>query len=144
MRSYVFVAEVTFNENYIYCWYAIIFQNNCPVYVGHKSSKKHFKLIWKDLSDCIYRQLNCHQHRIRSETGISLEIILNVFKCLAVSLSTQIFILAIAPLSFISVSIFCEFAMLPDVYILLAAHPSKRLNPSSAVILVWLGNTSKK
>ena len=32
----------------------------------------------------------------------------------------QILILAIAPLSFISVSILCEFAMLPDVYILLS------------------------
>ena len=37
-----------------------------------------------------------------------------------VSLSTQILILIIAPLSFISVSILCEYAMLPDVYILLS------------------------
>ena len=84
-------------------------------------------------------------------------IILNAFN---VSLSTQILILAILPLLFISVSIFCEFAMLPDVYILLspqeeevhssswgnrcthlAAHSSKRLNPLSVIILVCLGNT---
>ena len=39
---------------------------------------------------------------------------------LIVSLSTQILILAIVPLLFISVSIFFEFAMLPDLYILLS------------------------
>ena len=53
---------------------------------------------------------------IRGEIGILLEIILNVFKCLTVSLSTEIFILAIAPLLLISVSILCELAMVPDVY----------------------------
>ena len=79
---------------------------------------------------------------------------------MTVSLSTQILILATTPLSFISVSIFYKFAMLPDVYILLspqeeevyssslgrrcthlAAHSSKRLNPLSVIILVCLGNT---
>ena len=40
-----------------------------------------------------YRQLKCHQHRIRSKTGISLEINLNVFKCLKVSLATLNFLL---------------------------------------------------
>ena len=82
---------------------------------------------------------------------------------MTVSLSTQILILAIAPLSFISVSILCEFAMLPDVYILLspqeeevhssywgdrsthlAAYSSKRLNLLSVIILVWLCNTWKQ
>ena len=67
--------------------------------------------------------------------------------------------LVITPFSFISVSILCEFAMLPDVYILLppqeeevhssswgnrcthmAAHSSKRLNFLSIIILVCLGN----
>ena len=38
---------------------------------------------------------------------------------MTVSFSTQILILAIVPLLFISVCIFCEFAMLLDVYILL-------------------------
>ena len=74
------------------------------------------------------------------------------------SLSTQILNLTIGPLSFISSSILCQFAMLPNVYILLspqkeevhsfwgdrctplAAYSSKRLNPLS-VILVCLGNT---
>ena len=65
--------------------------------------------------------------------------------------------MAIVPLSFISVCILCEFAMLLDVYILLspqeeevhssscgnrcthlAAHSSKRLNPLSVIILVCL------
>ena len=81
---------------------------------------------------------------------------------MTVSLSTQIHILAIAPLLFTLVSILCEFSMLPDVYILLspqekevhssfwgnrcthlAAHSSKRLNPLSVIILVCVGNTQK-
>ena len=68
--------------------------------------------------------------------------------------------LAIPQLSFISVSIACEFAILPDVYILLspqeeevhssscgnrsahlAAHSSKRLNLLSVITLVRLTNT---
>ena len=80
--------------------------------------------------------------------------------CLTVSLSTQILILVITPISFISVSILCEFATLPDVYILLspqqeelhcsswgnrctylAAQLSKRLNTLSVIILVCLSNT---
>ena len=54
---------------------------------------------------------------MRSEVGISLEIILNNFKCLTVSFSTKILILGIATLSLISVSIPYELGMLPDVYI---------------------------
>ena len=80
----------------------------------------------------------------------------NYSKCLTVSFSTEILILAIVSLSFISVCILCEFAMLLDVYILLhpqeeevhpsgsthlVAHSSKRLNPLSVIILVCLGNT---
>ena len=57
---------------------------------------------------------------MRSKIGISLEIILNDFKCLTVSLSTEILILAIVQVSLILVSILCELAMLPDVYILLS------------------------
>ena len=114
------------------------------------------KIIWT------FRQLKYYQLRIRKEIGISLEITLNASKCLAVSLFTEILILAIAPLSLISVSILCELAMLPDVYILLSpleeevhsssrgdicthleAHSSKRLDPLSVIILVSLGNTKK-
>ena len=57
---------------------------------------------------------------IKSETNILLEIILNAFKCLTVSLPTEILILAIVRVSLILVSILCELAMLPDVYILLS------------------------
>ena len=68
--------------------------------------------------------------------------------------------LPIPQLSFILVSIVCEFAMLPDVYILLspqeeevhtsscgnrsahlAAHSSKRLNLLSVITSVRLSNT---
>ena len=42
----------------------------------------------------------------------------------------QILILAIAPLSFISVSILCEFAMLPDVYILLSPQKEELYSSS--------------
>ena len=62
--------------------------------------------------------------------------------------------------TFVSVSILCKFAMLPDVYILLSpqeeevhssswgnrgkrlvAYSPKRLNPLSFILLVCLGNT---
>ena len=58
--------------------------------------------------------------RIGSEIGILLEFLLNAFKYLTVSISTEIVILAIAPLLFISVGIFCELAILPDVYVLVS------------------------
>ena len=58
--------------------------------------------------------------RIGSEIGILLEFFLNAFKYLTVSISTEIVILAIAPLLFISVGIFCELAILPDVYVLVS------------------------
>ena len=58
--------------------------------------------------------------RIGSEIGILLEFFLNAFKYLTVSISTEIVILAIAPLLFISVGIFCELAVLPDVYVLVS------------------------
>ena len=63
-----------------------------------------------------------HQLRIKSEICISLDIILNAFKFLTVSLSTQILTLAIEPLLLISVSILYEFSLLPDVYILLSTQ----------------------
>ena len=103
-----------------------------------------------------------HQLRIKSEICISLDIILNAFKFLTASLSTQILTLAIEPLLLTSVSILYEFALLSDVYILLstqgeevhssswadwcthlAAHSSKRLTAFFVVILVCLGNTAK-
>ena len=85
-------------------------------------------------------------------------------KCVQMSYtsSTKIFILTIALVLFISVSILCEFAMLPVVYILrfysargsafysrsdryiyLAVYSSGRLNTLSTIILICLGNTSK-
>ena len=89
-----------------------------------------------------------------------LQMILNAFKCLTVSLSTKILFSAIAPLSFISGVILCKLAMLPDVYILLSpqeeevhfssrgdrcthleAHSSKTLNTLPVIILVCLVNT---
>ena len=63
-----------------------------------------------------------HQLRIKSEICISLDIILNAFKFLTASLSTQILTLAIEPLLLISVSILYEFALLSDVYILLSTQ----------------------
>ena len=83
------------------------------IWKNNSSSYKSQKNIW------INRKLKYYQNRIRSEIGILLEIILNTFEHSTVSLSTEILILAIAPLSFISVGILCEFAMLPNMYILL-------------------------
>ena len=62
----------------------------------HKDFKKHLLIkVWtlKNLFDYICRQLKYHQHKIRSKTGISLEIILNVFKCFLVSLVPLKFLL---------------------------------------------------
>ena len=53
------------NENYYYCSYANIFQDNLSVYSARQ---------------LICRQLKHHQLRIRSEILISLEIILNACK----------------------------------------------------------------
>ena len=64
--------------------------------------KKYFKLIYISYKK-IYLNMqttNILSAGITIEIGISLEIILNAFKCLTVSLSTEILILAIAPLSF--------------------------------------------
>ena len=44
------------------------------------------RVYFKNLFEYIDRQLAYHKHKIRSEIGISLEIISNVFKCLTVSL----------------------------------------------------------
>ena len=68
---------------------AIIFQKilSC-VSLCHKDFKKHLliKVSIKNFSEYIFRQLKSHQHKIKSKIGISLEIALNVFKCLIVSL----------------------------------------------------------
>ena len=78
----------------------------------------------------------------------------------SISFSAQIFILSITPLLFISDSILCEFAMLPDVYILLSP-PEEEVHSSFwgnrctggstsikkiktfAILLLCLGNTQK-
>ena len=104
----------------------------------------------------IHRQLKYNPYRIK-EVGISLEIILNAFKCLTLSISSKILVLAIVPLLFISVSILCKVSM-SNVYILLspqeeetissslgdrckylAAQWSERLNSLSVIVLVCLG-----
>ena len=109
-------------------------------------SKKH---IW------ICRQLEFHQLGW-SDILILLEMILSALNVWQYHLPSQILILAVAPLLFISVSILCELAMLPGVYILLSSleeqmhssswehickHWWKRLNPLSVIILVCLHNT---
>ena len=58
------------------------------VSICNKDFKKHFliKVSIKNLSEYFFRQLKLHQHKIRTKTGISLEITLNVCKCLIASL----------------------------------------------------------
>ena len=123
------------------------------------------KSIWN-----MCRQLKYHHHRIRSKTGISLAIILNIFKCVKVSLvSLKFLLLAIAPFLFILIGVLCEFAMVSGVYILLspqekevhysswgnrcthsAAYSSKRFKPLFDIMWLcqgywWIGkNTSKE
>ena len=122
-------------------------------------------MIWKTILSLNESKIseyadNQNVINLRWEIGILLEIILKVIKRSTVSLSTENLILAIAPLSFISVAILCEFAILPDVYILLSpqeeeahssswgdrcthleTHSSKLLNTLPVIILVCLGNT---
>ena len=86
-------------------------------------------MLWKNIlssyksreKNILKLKLKYYQHRKNRITGISLEIILIVFEYLVVSLS------------FISVSILCEFAMLPDVYILLS--PEEEEVHSSCLLL---------
>ena len=122
-----------------------------------------WKQLLKELSKYIFRELNYHQHKIRREISISVEIITNTFKCLTASFSVKTFTLAIASLFIILVSILCKFALVADVFILLlnqeekvhssfwrdrcahlAAHSWKRLNSLSAIILVGLDDKSKR
>ena len=49
--------------------------------------------VCKNFSEYICGKLKYHQHRIRNKTSISLEIILNVFKCLTISLAPLQFLL---------------------------------------------------
>ena len=66
-----------------------------PTYVSlcHKDLKQSLLVKVNSKNTYICRQLKYHQHRIRSKTGISLVIILNVFKCLKVSLVPLKFLL---------------------------------------------------
>ena len=68
----------------------------------------------KKFSECIFRQPKCHQRKIRSETGISLENILNYL--------AKILNLEIAPILFILIGVFCEFSMATGMYIPLSAQ----------------------
>ena len=75
---------------------------------------------------------------MRTEIGISLEIILYAFKCLAESLSAQIFVLAWAPTSLISDKILCEFTILPDVYIYCPLRKRRcALLPEGTDVHIW-------
>ena len=126
----------------------LFFKTSHPYTLGTKIWKNILGSYESKKNICLCRQLKYYQLRVRNETGISLEIILNVSKCLTVSLFTEILILDIAPLPFVSVGILSEFDMLPDVYILLSpredgvysfswgdrcthleVHSSKTLNP---------------
>ena len=91
-----------------------LYSLDTKIWKNNLSSYESKENIW------ICRQLKYYQLSIRSEISILLEIILNALKCLTVWLSTQTLILAIAPLSFISVSILCKLAILTVVYILLS------------------------
>ena len=96
-----------------------------------KILKKHLliKMSIKKLSEYNFRQLKYHQLKIRSKTGIWIEITLNVLNCLIVCLVPLklLYTLATAPYLFILVGIPCvyEFAMVPGVYILLFPQEEK-------------------
>ena len=104
----------------------------------------------------ICRQLKYYQLRIKSEIGILLEIIRHAFKCLTVPLSTEILILTIALLSFISLSILwtCYAVRCVTFYCSLRKKTSTLLpegtdvhiwkhiyQPFTCIMLACLGNT---
>ena len=87
----------------------------------------------KNFSQYICRQLQQHQYKIRSKTGISLKITLNVFKCLIVFLvSVKLLIWQQHFSLFQLVYSVCEFAMMPGVHILLSPHEKKQEVHSSS------------
>ena len=73
----------------------------------------------KNFSEYICRQLKWHQHKIRSRSSISLEITLSLSVSF-IPCSTKILTLATAPFLFILIGVFCKFAMVPSVHILLS------------------------
>ena len=90
------------------------------VTLGYKDVKKHLpmKANTKSFSEYIRKQLK-YEHRIRSKTGTSLEVILNFFKLsYSISCSTKILNLAIALFSLISVDVLCEVSEGTGVHIL--------------------------
>ena len=80
--------------------------------------------ILKNFPVYIFKKLKYDQHKIKSKTDISLEITLNVCKCLIVSLVLLEFLFG-SSTDFILVGILCEFAMVPLVYILLSIPEKK-------------------
>ena len=105
--------------------------------------------IWKNILSSYESKNLTWELRMRNEIFILLEIILNAFNVWQYLFTLKSKISYSATL-FTSVNILCEFAMLPDVYILsspqeeevhsssggdrcmqLVAHSSKRLNPLS-------------
>ena len=67
-----------------------MFPKNWSVYVGLKDLKKHFKLMKVNIKKFLWMHLQTNKMsstcRIRGEADISLEITLNAFECLTVSL----------------------------------------------------------
>ena len=130
-------------------------------FVNRKNEKRR-KLYLLSLSYYFSKQVICilYTYSLDMQTTKTSSIRIRSEKFNVWQYYFQILIWAIALLSFISVSILCEFAILPDVYILLypqeekvvssswgnkctdlAAHSSKILNPLPVVILAGLGNT---
>ena len=130
----------------------------CSYYLSQRFQKQLLIKALKKFSEYICRQLKWHQHKIRSRSSISLEITLSL-NVSFIPCSTKILTLATAPFLFILIGVFCKFAMVPSVHILLsyqekevhystwrkrctqsAAHSSKRFEPLSATILLWQGH----
>ena len=75
------------NENYTN--HKLLYLQKTDLYIlNTKMWRKKFKVtkVNKNFSKYMYRKLKYHLHWVRSEIGISLEIILNVSECLTLSL----------------------------------------------------------
>ena len=75
------------NENYTN--HKLLYLQKTDLYIlNTKMWRKKFKVtkVNKNFSKYMYRKLKYHLHWVRSEIGISLDIILNVSECLTLSL----------------------------------------------------------
>ena len=143
--SYLWYREIWSNTKTLNLFLAIFMFNFCLLFFDLQETWRFVNenltvQAIKNLSEYTFRQLKQHQHKIKTETGILLEITLNIFKCLIISLFPLKFLLWQQHQFYLfqlASCLFVKFAMVPGVYILLCPQEEehhnhqKDLNPLS-------------